>query len=37
MMNATQTTVNPLGYEKIGKLLTSYAVPSIKAMILGTA
>ena len=24
-MNDTQATANPLGYEKIGKLLTSYA------------
>ncbi|MDE6622759.1 MAG: hypothetical protein K2K74_20155 [Lachnospiraceae bacterium] len=32
----TQTTANPLGYEKIGKLLTSYAVPSIIALIINS-
>ena len=35
-MNDTQTTANPLGYEKIGKLLTSYAVPSIIALIINS-
>ena len=29
-MNTTQTTTNPLGYEKIGKMLMSYAIPSIE-------
>lgn len=36
MMNDTQTTANPLGYEKIGKLLTSYAIPSIIALIINS-
>ncbi len=35
-MNSTQTTANPLGYEKIGKLLTSYAIPSIIALIINS-
>ena len=35
-MNTTQTTTNPLGYEKIGKLLTSYAIPSIIALIINS-
>ena len=35
-MNDTQATANPLGYEKIGKLLTSYAVPSIIALIINS-
>lgn len=35
-MNNTQTTANPLGYEKIGKLLTSYAIPSIIALIINS-
>ena len=30
IMNTTQTTTNPLGYEKIGKMLMSYAIPSIE-------
>ena len=28
-MNQTTTAANPLGYERIGKLLRSYAIPSI--------
>ncbi len=35
-MNDTQATANPLGYEKIGKLLTSYAVPSTIALIINS-
>ena len=35
-MDHTQTTANPLGYEKIGKLLTSYAIPSIIALIINS-
>jgi len=35
-MNHTQTTANPLGYEKIGKLLTSYAIPSTIALIINS-
>ena len=33
-MNTTQNTANPLGYERIGKLLTRYAVPSIISLII---
>ena len=36
MMNHSQTTANPLGYEKIGKLLTGYAIPSITALIINS-
>ena len=36
MINNTQTTANPLGYEKIGKLLTSYAIPSIIALMINS-
>lgn len=35
-MNETQTTINPLGYERIGKLLTTYAVPSIISLIINS-
>lgn len=35
-MSNTQTTANPLGYEKIGKLLASYAIPSIIALIINS-
>lgn len=35
-MNTTQNTANPLGYERIGKLLTRYAVPSIISLIINS-
>lgn len=35
-MNITQTTANPLGYERIGKLLKTYAVPSIISLIINS-
>ena len=35
-MNQTTTAANPLGYERIGKLLRSYAIPSIISLIPST-
>lgn len=35
-MNTTQTTENPLGYERIGRLLASYAIPSIISLIINS-
>lgn len=35
-MNTTQNMANPLGYERIGKLLTRYAVPSIISLIINS-
>ena len=35
-MQPTQTAANPLGYEKIGKLLTTYAVPSVLSLIINS-
>ena len=35
-MNTTQNTANPLGYERIGKLLKRYAVPSIISLIINS-
>ncbi len=35
-MSNTQTVANPLGYERIGKLLTRYAVPSIISLIINS-
>lgn len=34
--NAQTTTANPLGYERIGKLLTTYAIPSIISLIINS-
>ena len=35
-MDATSTAKNPLGYEKLSRLLRSYAVPSIIAMLVSS-
>lgn len=35
-MSNTQNIANPLGYERIGKLLTRYAVPSIISLIINS-
>ena len=35
-MNQTTTATNPLGYERIGKLLRSYAIPSIISLIINS-
>lgn len=35
-MNQTTTAANPLGYERIGKLLRSYAIPSIISLIINS-
>ena len=35
-MNTTQKTENPLGYERIGRLLASYAIPSIISLIINS-
>ena len=35
-MNNAQTTENPLGHERIGKLLASYAIPSIISLIINS-
>lgn len=35
-MNTTQKTENPLGYEQIGRLLASYAIPSIISLIINS-
>ena len=35
-MTKTQTAANPLGYERIGKLLTTYAIPSIISLIINS-
>lgn len=35
-MNQTKTAANPLGYERIGKLLRSYAIPSIISLIINS-
>lgn len=35
-MSNAQNIANPLGYERIGKLLTRYAVPSIISLIINS-
>lgn len=35
-MSITQTTENPLGYERIGKLLAAYAIPSVISLIINS-
>lgn len=35
-MTKPQTTANPLGYERIGKLLMTYAVPSVISLIINS-
>lgn len=35
-MSRPQTAANPLGYERIGKLLTTYAIPSIISLIINS-
>lgn len=35
-MSNTQTAANPLGYERIGKLLRTYAIPSIISLIINS-
>lgn len=35
-MNQSKTVSNPLGYERIGKLLASYAIPSIISLIINS-
>ena len=35
-MNQTTTATNPLGYERVGKLLRSYAIPSIISLIINS-
>lgn len=35
-MNKATTVENPLGYERVGRLLARYAIPSIIALIINS-